>query len=96
LWLPLAAVGFVPVVFAGFALETEPAGFFEWAVALSMQTFPMACVACAVVGWAFLGVLQLWTPKPETVLRTRGTPLLLPAVPLVFWGTGWKGVWFPG
>jgi len=96
LWLPLAAVGFVPAVFAGFVLEAEPAGFFQWMVALSMQGFPAAAVGCAVIGWAFLVLTRLVALKPETVARTWRTLLLLPAVPLLLWAAGWLGMMLLG
>ncbi len=92
LWVPLAAVGFVPAVFGGFVLETEPAGFFQWLVAWSMQAFPLVCAGCVGAGWVLAAVHGLVPLREETAVRVWRTLLLAPAVPLILWGGGWLGL----
>lgn len=92
LWLPLSAVAVAPALFAALVLDTEPAGFFQWMVAVSMQGFPRVCLASVVAAWLFLGSLQLQSPSPENVARTWNTLMLLPAVPLVLWVCGWAAM----
>ncbi len=91
LWLPMAVVGFVPVVFACIALETGPPGFFQWMVALSLQCFPLACVGCAGTPWVYLAVDRVLTVELEAMARNWLTRLVLPAAPLLHGGGGWLG-----